>query len=83
MVYRYYIVYQEYRDGVPIGIGNGEVTLANKIKSREDIANITKTILENSKEIDYAIVLNYILMEEIGYENEKNEEAGEVASESL
>ena len=83
MMYKYYVVYLEFKDEEPFKISHGEITLKNKIKCEKDIMDITNILIKHGEGIDYAMLLNYILMEEIGYEDEKNEETREVASESL
>lgn len=46
MMHKYYVVYLEYKDGEPLEISNGEITLNNKIKCKKDITDITNTLIK-------------------------------------
>lgn len=66
--YKYYVVYEVYKEGVSLGKGCGEVSVKAKIRRRKDIEDIEESFLEKHPEGDCAIILNYILMDEVEYE---------------
>ena len=59
------MVYEIYSGGVSLGKGCGEVCTKAKISRKKDIEDIEESFLASHPEGDCAIILNYILMDEV------------------
>lgn len=68
--FKYYIVYEIYKEGISLGKGSGEVLLNGKISRKKDIGDIEESFLSKHPEGDCMIILNYILMDEVDMDEE-------------
>lgn len=68
--YKYLMVYEIWGEGMFTGRGTCEVLLRKRISSKEEIEEAEARILVNSGkgEGHTAMVINYILMDEVEYE---------------
>lgn len=73
---KYYVVYEIWQSGSIIGKGCCEAALKKKITERKDLEDIENLIMENNGIPDGSnvVIVNYILMDEIKYEDEGKRE---------
>lgn len=64
--YKYYVVYEVYKEGVSLGKGCGEVSVKAKIRRRKDIEDMEAAIEKEKGVVEgsSAVIVNYILMDD-------------------
>lgn len=65
--YRYYVVYEIWRDGIIIGKGCCEAALRRKISEMKDIEDMCEIIKEDKVDEGQVVIVNWILMGEFKY----------------
>lgn len=67
VAYKYYVVYEVYKEGKLKGKGAGEVYFKKKIEEERDIKEVGSNFLSGHPEGDDILITNFILMSEVDY----------------
>ena len=70
--YRYYVVYEIWREGIIIGKGYCEAAVKKKISEMKDIEDMCK-IIKNNNKVDegQVVIVNWKYMGEFKYESDR------------